>query len=79
MDSRRSRPLGAALSALAALVFATPTLFLPADAHASVKLVFIVGGSALFAFGVIRVRAEGAETREPRDDRPLDGAPPPPA
>lgn len=72
MDGRRSRPLGAALSALAALVFATPTLFLPPDVHASVKLVFILGGSALLAIGVIRVRTEDIEPREPEDDRTPD-------
>jgi len=54
-----SLPLGAVLSAAAALVFAAPTLFLPADTHASVKLVFIAVGSILFAMGVIRVRSEG--------------------
>lgn len=58
MTSRSSLPLGAALSAAAAFVFATPTLFLPPDAHASVKLVFIVGGSILFATAVTRVRSE---------------------
>jgi hypothetical protein len=62
---RSSRPLGAALSAAAAFVFATPTLFLPPDAHASVKLVFIVGGSILLATAVIRVRAENSARNEP--------------
>jgi len=66
--SRRMLSLGAALSAAAALVFAVPTLFLPPDAHASVKLVFIVGGSILFATAVIRVRSEGsAENRSDAD------------
>lgn len=65
MTPRRSRPLGAALSAAAAFVFATPTLFLPPDAHASVKLVFIVGGSILFATGVMRVRGENFAKDEP--------------
>lgn len=59
MKTSTTFPLGAVLSAAAALVFATPTLFLPPDAHASVKLVFIVVGSILFAIGVIRVRSEG--------------------
>ncbi|MDF2990781.1 MAG: hypothetical protein K0S37_1295 [Microbacterium sp.] len=73
METGRSIPLGAALSAVAALVFATPTLFLPADVHVSVKLVFIVAGSILFAVGVLRVRGEGAA---PTASEPSESDPP---
>ncbi|KTR92931.1 hypothetical protein NS220_13900 [Microbacterium testaceum] len=74
MKSRSSLPLGAVLSAAAAFVFATPTLFLAPDAHASVKLVFIVGGSVLFAAGVIRIRSEGRTGDGPASEhtRPED-------
>ncbi len=67
MPSSPPRPLGVILCVIAALVFATPTLFLPADAHASTKVVFIVVGSALLAAGVIRVRREGV-TRAAQDE-----------
>jgi len=59
MRGSGSIPVGVALSALAALVLATPTLFLPADVHVWVKLVFITVGSVLLAIAAVRVRAEG--------------------
>lgn len=66
------RPWGPIVAALAALVFAAPTLFLPADSPVSAKLVFIVAGSILLAAAIVLTRAEpGArnpDLSEPDDD-----------
>lgn len=59
------RPWGPIVAALAAFVFATPTLFLPADGPVSAKLVFIVAGSVLLAAAIVLTRAEpGARNPE---------------
>lgn len=66
------RPWGPIVAAVAALVFAIPTLFLPADSQVSVKLVFIVAGAILLAASIVLTRAEpGARNpgvSEPDDD-----------
>jgi len=67
-------PLGVLFSALAAFVFAAPTLFLPADTHVAIKLFFIVTGCLLFAAGILFVRREG-RAREKRA-RKVDGVTP---
>ncbi len=54
----RPRPVAVLLSAIAAVVFAVPTLFLPADTHTSVKAVFILVGSVLFVAAIVRMRSE---------------------
>lgn len=72
MRNPASRPIGVVLCVVAAAIFAAPTLFLPADTHVSVKLLFIVAGSLCLALGVFRVRREDKS----RPQRGEDGARP---
>lgn len=60
-----SRPWGVVLCAAAALVFAAPTVLLPADSPTGPKLIFVAVGSVVLIFGAIRIRREG----EGEDDR----------
>lgn len=63
----RPAPVAVWLCAVAALVFAFPTLGLPADTPTGVKGVFILVGSVLFVVGVIRMRYETRPPNEPSE------------
>ncbi|MFG6280730.1 hypothetical protein [Microbacterium sp. 5K110] len=58
------RPWGAIMAVVAAVVFAAPTLFLPADSSVGQKLAFIVAGSVILAAAIVLTRAEPG-VREP--------------
>lgn len=68
MRSLRS-VIGPALCAVAACVFAAPTLLLPADSPSLPKAVLLVGGTVLLTLGAIGIRREGVtRARAPRPD-----------
>lgn len=58
------RPWGAIMAVVAAVVFAAPTLLLPADSSVAQKLAFIVAGSVILAAAIVLTRAEPG-VREP--------------
>ncbi|KEP76403.1 hypothetical protein HR12_00215 [Microbacterium sp. SUBG005] len=61
--TRRQRPVGAVLSAIAAVILAAPTLVFPADSPTEPKLVFLAVGSLVFVGAVVRVRTEKTDHR----------------
>lgn len=61
--TRRQRPVGAVLSAIAAVILAAPTLVFPPDSPTEPKLVFLAVGSLVFVGGVVRVRTEKTDHR----------------
>ena len=69
MAPRSAPPWGTIVAVVAAVVFAAPTLFLPADSPVGPKLVFIVVGSALLATAIVLTRREpGVPDPEDRGD-----------
>lgn len=54
------RPLGAAVSGVAALLAAAPTMVFPADSPTEPKLMLLALGTVLFSVAVVRMRAESA-------------------
>ncbi|WP_295831290.1 hypothetical protein [uncultured Microbacterium sp.] len=58
MPSRSPRPIGFALSLLAAALVAAPTLLFPADSPTEPKLAFAVVGAATFFLAILRIRRE---------------------
>lgn len=67
--TRRQRPVGAILSATAAVILAAPTLVFPADSPTEPKLVFLGVGTLVFLGAVVRVRTEktGHRTAPPTE------------
>lgn len=51
-------PWGVILATAAAVIFAAPTVVLPADSPVLPKLIFIVAGLMLFGAAVVQTRAE---------------------
>ncbi|MBB3157009.1 hypothetical protein FHS07_000693 [Microbacterium proteolyticum] len=51
-------PLGAILSAMAAMICAVPTLVLPADSPNAPKVALLAIAAVVFIVGVVRVRSE---------------------
>jgi peptidoglycan/LPS O-acetylase OafA/YrhL len=58
MNRRPVRPWGPIAAAISALVFAAPTLVLPADSTVGAKLLFIVVGSVLLVAAIAWTRLE---------------------
>ncbi|MFS0792940.1 hypothetical protein [Microbacterium sp. 1P10AE] len=75
MERRRVRPWGPIVAVISALVFAAPTLLLPADSPVGPKLLFIAIGSVLLVAAIALTRLE-PPTRASHGTVPTDDVKP---
>lgn len=68
MERARRRAWGPLVAVVAAIVFAAPTLILPADSPVGPKLIFIAVGAVLLVAAIVLTRLEPPSRADHADE-----------